>query len=204
MSNEAVVHIVDDDESLRRALQRLLRAGGYTALTYGSAAAILEAAPRLSGCILLDLRMPDMDALEVQARLSKLGIRLPVIVVTGHGDVPTAVRAMKAGAHDFLEKPIDEEMLLVAVQAAFRDGAQKARADEAGQAARRLAGLSPRERQVLEGIVAGKPNKVIAYDLDISIRTVEVHRARLLTRLGTHSMAAAIRIAVLAALVATC
>jgi two-component system response regulator FixJ len=204
MSNEAVVHIVDDDESLRRALQRLLRAGGYTALTYGSAAAILEAAPRLSGCILLDLRMPDMDALEVQARLSKLGIRLPVIVVTGHGDVPTAVRAMKAGAHDFLEKPIDEEMLLVAVQAAFRDGAQTARADEAGQAARRLAGLSPRERQVLEGIVAGKPNKVIAYDLDISIRTVEVHRARLLTRLGTHSMAAAIRIAVLAALVATC
>ncbi len=204
MSNEAVVHIVDDDESLRRALQRLLRAGGYTALTYGSAAAILEAAPRLSGCILLDLRMPDMDGLEVQARLSKLGIRLPVIVVTGHGDVPTAVRAMKAGAHDFLEKPIDEEMLLVAVQAAFRDGAQTARADEAGQAARRLAGLSPRERQVLEGIVAGKPNKVIAYDLDISIRTVEVHRARLLTRLGTHSMAAAIRIAVLAALVATC
>lgn len=204
MSNEAVVHIVDDDESLRRALQRLLRAGGYTALTYGTAAAILEAAPRLSGCILLDLRMPDMDGLEVQARLSKLGIRLPVIVVTGHGDVPTAVRAMKAGAHDFLEKPIDEEMLLVAVQAAFRDGAQKARADEAGQAARRLAGLSPRERQVLEGIVAGKPNKVIAYDLDISVRTVEVHRARLLTRLGTHSMAAAIRIAVLAALVATC
>jgi two-component system response regulator FixJ len=129
---------------------------------------------------------------------------LPVIVVSGHGDVPTAVRAMKAGAHDFLEKPIDEEMLLVAVQAAFRDGAQKVRADEAGQAARRLAGLSPRERQVLEGIVAGKPNKVIAYDLDISIRTVEVHRARLLTRLGTHSMATAIRIAVLAALVATC
>jgi two-component system response regulator FixJ len=204
MSNEAVVHVVDDDESLRRALQRLLRAAGYTALTYGTAAAILEAAPRLSGCILLDLRMPDMDGLEVQARLSKLGIRLPVIVVTGHGDVPTAVRAMKAGAHDFLEKPIDEEMLLVAVQAAFRDGAQMARADEAGQAARRLAGLSPRERQVLEGIVAGKPNKVIAYDLDISIRTVEVHRARLLTRLGTHSMAAAIRIAVLAALVATC
>ena len=204
MSNEAVVHIVDDDESLRRALQRLLRAAGYTALTYGTAAAILEAAPRLSGCILLDLRMPDMDGLEVQARLSKLGIRLPVIVVTGHGDVPTAVRAMKAGAHDFLEKPIDEEMLLAAVQATFRDGAQKARADEAEQAAERWAGLSPRERQVLEGIVAGKPNKVIAYDLDISVRTVEVHRARLLTRLGTHSMAKAIRIAVLAALVATC
>ena len=200
MSNEAVVHIVDDDESLRRAVQRLLRAAGYTALTYGTAAAILEAAPRLSGCILLDLRMPDMDGLEVQARLSKLGIRLPVIVVTGHGDVPTAVRAMKAGAHDFLEKPIDEEMLLAAVQAAFRDGAQTVRADEAAQAAQRLAGLSPRERQVLEGIVAGKPNKVIAYDLGISIRTVEVHRARLLTRLGTHSMAKAIRFAVLAAI----
>jgi two-component system, LuxR family, response regulator FixJ len=204
MSNEAVVHIVDDDESLRRALQRLLRAAGYTALTYGTAPAILEAAPRLSGCILLDLQMPDMDGLEVQARLTKLGIRLPVIVVTGHGDVPTAVQAMKAGAHDFLEKPIDEEMLLAAVQAAFREGAQMVRADEAAQAAQRVAGLSPRERQVLERIVAGKPSKVIAYDLDISVRTVEVHRARLLTRLGTHSMATAIRIAVLSALVATC
>src|ERR1700688_1899546 len=125
MSNEAVVHIVDDDESLRRALQRLLRAAGYTALTYGTAAAILEVAPRLSGCILLDLRMPDMDGIEVQARLGKLGIRLPVIVVTGHGDVPTAVQAMKAGALDFIEKPIDEDRLFAAIDAALLTGARK-------------------------------------------------------------------------------
>jgi two-component system response regulator FixJ len=200
MPNEAVVHIVDDDEALRRALHRLLRASGYTAPTYATAAAFLEAAPRLTGCVLLDLRMPDIDGLEVQAQLTRRGIRLPVIVVTGHGDIPTAVQVMKAGALDFLEKPIDEDGLLAAVRAAFHEGAKKIRDDEAVQAARRLAELSPRERQVLEGIVAGRPNKLIAYDLNISVRTVEVHRARLLVRLGTHSMAAAIRLGVLAAL----
>jgi len=121
--------------------------------------------------------------------------------VTGHGDVPTAVQAMKAGALDFIEKPIDEDRLLAAVDAALRDGSHKLRDAEAAQAAQRIAPLSPRERQVLNGIVAGKANKVIAYDLDISVRTVEVHRARLLARLGTHSMAEAIRIAVMAALV---
>jgi two-component system response regulator FixJ len=203
MPREAVVHVVDDDDSIRRALQRLLRTGGYTALTYGTAAAFLNAAPRLSGCVLLDLRMPDMDGLEVQRRLIKLGVQLPVIVVTGHGDVPTAVQAMKGGVLDFLEKPIDEDRLLAAVQAAFHQGAREIRDDEAVQAAQRLAALSPRERQVLEGIVAGKPSKLIAYDLDISVRTVEVHRAHLLVRLDTQNMATAVRIAVLAALAPT-
>jgi two-component system response regulator FixJ len=198
--NEAVVHIVDDDEALRRALQRLLRASGYIVPTYPTSGAFLEAAPRLTGCVLLDLRMPDMDGLEVQAQLARRGIQLPVIVVTGHGDIPTAVRAMKAGALDFLEKPIDEDGLLAAVRAAFREGAPKIRDDEAVQAARRLTDLSPRERQVLDGIVAGRPNKLIAYDLNISVRTVEVHRTRLLVRLGTHSIATAIRLGVLAAL----
>ena len=112
MRDEAVVHIVDDDKSLRRALSRLLRSAGYNAITYGTATAVIEAVPQLSGCLLLDLRMPDMDGLEVQARLVARGVRLPVIVVTGHGDVPTAVRAMKAGALDFIEKPIDEDRLL--------------------------------------------------------------------------------------------
>jgi two-component system response regulator FixJ len=159
----------------------------------------MEAAPRLSGCLLLDLRMPDMDGLELQARLLAGGVRLPVIVVTGHGDVPTAVQAMKAGAFDFIEKPIYEQRLLAAIDAAFQKRAFTAPDHEAMQAAQRMATLSPRERQVLEGIVAGKPNKVIAHELDISVRTVEVHRTRLLVRLGTHSMADAIRTAVLSA-----
>jgi two-component system, LuxR family, response regulator FixJ len=201
MGDQGAVHIVDDDEPLRRALQRLLRSVGYTAITYGTAAAVIDAAPRLSGCLLLDLRMPDMSGLEVQAQLVRRGVRLPVVVVTGHGDVPSAVQAMKAGALDFIEKPIDEERLLAAIEAAFREGAQTIRDVEATQAAQRIAQLSPREHQVLEGIVAGKANKMIAYDLDISVRTVEVHRARLQVRLGTHSMAEAVRIAVMAALV---
>jgi two-component system response regulator FixJ len=145
--------------------------------------------------------MPDMDGLAVQARLGALGVHLPVIVVTGHGDVPTAVRAMKAGALDFIEKPIEEDRLLTAIKAALLEGARKTRDGEAVQAARRMATLSPRERQVLERIVSGRPNKLIAYDLNISIRTVEVHRTRLMVRLGTHSIAEAIRIAVLSALV---
>jgi two-component system, LuxR family, response regulator FixJ len=201
MRDEAVVHILDDDESLRRALYRLLRSAGYNAVTYGTATAVIEAVPQLSGCLLLDLRMPDMDGLEVQARLVARGVRLPVIVITGHGDVPTAVRAMKAGALDFIEKPIDEERLLNAVAVALSEGARKNRDDEAMQAVQRMAALSPRERQVLEGIVSGKANKQIAYDLKISVRTVEVHRTRLLVRLGTHSIAEAIRTAVLAAVV---
>jgi two-component system response regulator FixJ len=201
MRYEAVVHIVDDDESLRRALYRLLRSAGYNAITYGTATAVIDAAPQLSGCLLLDLRMPDMDGLEAHARLVALGVRLPVIVVTGHGDVPTAVRAMKAGALDFIEKPIDEDRLLTAIEAALSDGARKTRDDEALHATQRMAALSPRERQVLEGIVSGKPNKQIAYDLKISVRTVEVHRTRLMVRLGTHNIAGAIRTAVLAAVV---
>ena len=130
MRDEAVVHIVDDDESLRRALSRLLRSAGYNAITYGTATAVIEAVPQLSGCLLLDLRMPDMDGLEVQARLVARGVRLPVIVVTGHGDVPTAVRAMKAGALDFIEKPIDEDRLLNAVALALSEGARKNRDDD--------------------------------------------------------------------------
>jgi two-component system, LuxR family, response regulator FixJ len=200
---EDVVHVVDDDESLRRALRRLLLSAGYNAFTYGTAASVIAAAPKLSGCLLLDLRMPDMDGLALQARLLAHGVRVPVIVVTGHGDVPTAVQAMKAGAFDFIEKPIDEDRLLAAIDAALQKRASKARDHEAMQAARRMAALSPRERQVLDGIVAGKLNKLIAHELDISVRTVEVHRTRLMVRLGTHSMAEAIRTAVLSAVVVT-
>jgi two-component system response regulator FixJ len=202
MPDKGVVHIVDDDERLRRALERSLRSAGYTAVTYGSAAAVIEAAPELSGCILLDLRMPVMDGLEAQERLTALGVRIPIIVITGHGDVPTAVQAMKAGALDFIEKPIDEDRLFAAIDAAFLARARKTRDDEVILAAQRMAALTPRERQVLEAIVAGRASKLIAYDLNISIRTVEVHRTRLMIRLSTRSLAEAIRIAVLASLTA--
>jgi two-component system response regulator FixJ len=198
---KGVVHIVDDDERLRLALQRLLNSAGYTATTHGSAAEVIGAATVLSGCMLLDLRMPVMDGLEALARLHELGVRIPIIVVTGHGDVPTAVQAMKAGALDFIEKPIDEDRLFAAIDAALLTGARKNMDNDIVLSSQRMQSLSPRERQVLEGVVAGKGNKLIAFDLNISVRTVEVHRTRLLLRLGTHSIAEAIRVAVLASLV---
>jgi len=150
--------------------------------------------------MLLDLRMPEMDGLEVLARLNEFGVLLPIIVVTGYADVPTAVQALKTGAIDFIEKPIDEDRLFGAIDAALVTGARKNMDSQIGQAAQQMQSLSPRERQVLKGIVAGKGNKLIALDLSISVRTVEMHRIRLLQRLGTHSMAMAIRVAVLASL----
>ena len=144
--------------------------------------------------------MPDMDGLELQTRLNRLGFALPIIVMTGHGDVQTAVRAMKAGAYDFIEKPFDDERLLAAIDQALALSGPGSRERETAEALDKIATLSPRERDVLDGLVAGKPNKVIAYDLGISVRTVEVHRARMLERLGTRSTAEAIRVAVMATL----
>jgi two-component system response regulator FixJ len=205
-----IVHIVDDDASIRRALARLLRSAGLDTIGYETAQAVLTAAPSLtSGCILLDVQMPGMNGLELLGRLSEIGIDLPVIVVTGHGDVPTAVRAMKTGAVDFIEKPIDEAQLLAAIDAALTErrpapGDRAAVRDLATvQATEQMALLSPRERQVLEAIAFGRPNKLIAYDLGISVRTVEVHRAHMMDRLGVRAIAEAIRIAVMAALAET-
>jgi two-component system response regulator FixJ len=201
MTGKRIVHVVDDDAAVRRALVRLLRSEGLEAVTYETAQAVLNAAPSLSsGCILLDLQMPGMDGLELLARLGELGIELPVIVVTGHGDVPTAVRAMKAGAVDFIEKPIDETQLFAAIDAALAEKKFAVRERAVAGATERLALLSPRERQVLEAIAIGRPSKLIAYDLGISVRTVEVHRAHMLDRLGVRNMAEAIRIAVMATL----
>jgi len=201
MTGKRIVHVVDDDAAVRRALVRLLRSEGLEAVTYETAQAVLNAAPSLSsGCILLDLQMPGMDGLELLARLGELGIELPVIVVTGHGDVPTAVRAMKAGAVDFIEKPIDETQLFAAIDAALSEKKFAIRDRAVAGATERMARLSPRERQVLEGIAVGRPSKLIAYDLGISVRTVEVHRAHMLDRLGVRNMAEAIRIAVMATL----
>jgi two-component system response regulator FixJ len=143
---------------------------------------------------------PGVDGLEVQARLNRLRVRLPVIVMTGHGDVPSAVRAMKAGAIDFLEKPFGDETLLKVIEGAFARASRLIGDREAERAAQRIATLSPREQEVLDALLAGRPNKVIAFDLRISVRTVEVHRARMMERLGTKQFADAIRLAVMAKL----
>jgi two-component system response regulator FixJ len=204
MSADRTVYIIDDDAAVRRSLVRLFRSAGIDAATYEAANAVLDDAPRLSsGCILLDLQMPGMDGIALLRRLGELGVRLPVIVVTGHGDVPTAVSAMKAGAIDFIEKPIDDELLLAAVDAALAEAKPIARDREAARAAELIERLSPRERQVLDAIAIGRPNKLIAYDLGISVRTVEVHRAHMQERLGVRNIAEAIRISLMAALVAS-
>jgi two-component system response regulator FixJ len=173
------VYIVDDDEAVRRSLSGLLESEGYTAASYSSGLGFLAAVSTLSaGCLIVDIRMPGMDGLELRESLTAAGVDFPMIVITGHGDVPLAVRAMKAGAVDFIEKPFAVMAILDSLKAAF------ARLDPAAQsgaaaaaAAAKLKLLSPREREVLEGLLAGLPNKSIAYDLAISPRTVEIHRA---------------------------
>jgi two-component system response regulator FixJ len=201
MAAEATVHIVDDDAAVRRTLERLLDTMGFQTRSYESSSAFLDVAPRLSaGCILLDVRMPGMDGLELQARLLQLGIALPVIVVTGQGDVESAVRAMKAGAVDYIEKPYSDPVLRAAINTALSSGGWIGRDREAMRAAQRIAALSPREREVLDALVEGRVNKVIAYDLGISVRTVEVHRARMMVRLGVRQLPEAVRLAVIARL----
>ena len=199
MTTELIVHVVDDDPAVRRSLGQLLYCADFECVGYESPLAFLEAAPGISaGCVLLDVKMPELDGLATQCQLTHLGFDLPVIVITGHGDISTAVAAMKGGAVDFIEKPFDDKRLFASIEAALAS-ARRGRTDrEAAEAAERIATLSPRERQVLDGLVAGRPSKVIAHDLGISVRTVEVHRARMLERLGTRRLAQAIRLAVLA------
>ena len=201
MSIGRQVYVVDDDDAMCRSLERLLRSADFVPTSYETPQAFLDAAPNLpAGCLLLDVRMPVMDGLELQARLRLLGISFPFVVMTGQGDTQMAVRAMKEGAVDFLEKPFDDDSLIGAVQAALAKSWQVDRDRESVAAAERLAALSPRERQVLDALVAGQANKSIAFDLGISVRTVEVHRARMMERLGTHQFAEAIRLAVMASL----
>jgi two-component system response regulator FixJ len=201
MATERTVYVVDDDAAVRGSLERMLNAAGFRVVSYDSSATFLEVARGLpGGCVLLDMCIPAVDGIEVQVRLNQLGVSLPVIVMTGHGDVPSAVRAMKAGAVDFLEKPFNDEILLWTIEAALASTGRLDRERESLQAAHRIATLSPRERQVLNGLLAGRPNKVIAFNLGISVRTVEVHRARMMIRLGTKQLADAIRLALMAKL----
>jgi two-component system response regulator FixJ len=199
MSDEGLrlVHLVDDDEAIRRSVGFMLKTSGFHVRTYESGLELMKAAGNLDpGCILLDIRMPGMDGLEVQSALRDKGISLPVIIMTGHGDVTLAVQAMKAGALDFIEKPFEKAVLLGAIEHGLerlkRSAADVERADEA---AVRLQALTPREREVLDGLAKGLPNKTIAYDLGISPRTVEIHRANVMSKLGVKSLSEALRIA---------
>jgi two-component system, LuxR family, response regulator FixJ len=199
MATERIVHVVDDDPAVRRSLGQLLYSADFECVGYEFAVAFLDAASGISGgCVLLDVKMPEMDGLGVQGQLAHLGFDLPVIVITGHGDISTAVAAMKGGAVDFIEKPFDDKRLFASIEGALANSGPGRTDRETAEAAERIATLSPRERQVLDALVGGHPSKVIAHDLGISIRTVEVHRARMLERLGTRRLAEAIRLAVLA------
>lgn len=197
MTDEAAVHVIDDDEAVRHSLAFLFESAGIPVRLYDSAMAFLAVVGGLrTGCILTDVRMPDLDGLALQQKLIEMGVRLPVIVMTGHGDVPVAVQALKAGAADFIEKPFDDEALLAAVRTALETSRRmREREAEIEDIAARLATLTPRERQVLDRLVAGQPNKTIAYDLGASPRTVEVHRARVMEKMGARSLSELVRMA---------
>ncbi len=200
MSTDAVVHVIDDDDAVRQSLAFLLRSAKLEAQTYETAMAFLKALPNIrSGCVVTDVRMPEMSGVELLHRLRELGIGMPVIVITGHGDVPLAVEAMKSGAADFLEKPFDDEVLLASVRSALRHRERDAKRDaEQAEFRERLATLSKREREVLEGLVAGKPNKTIAFDLGISPRTVEIYRANVMTKMKAVSLSELVRMTLIA------
>lgn len=190
MSDSQVVHVIDDDDGVRQSLAFLLGTAGLPVRVHESAAAFLKALPGAEdGCIVTDVRMPEMDGLEFQEKLAAGGIRVPVIVMTGHADVPLAVRAMKAGAVDFIEKPFGDEAILASI-----DGALKRKPHAADPAVlERLETLTPREREVLELLVIGHPNKVIAHRLDISPRTVEIHRAHVMEKMKARSLPELVR-----------
>jgi len=196
-AGDMAVHVIDDDEAVRHSLAFLFQSVGLPARTYDSAAAFLAVAPGLrGGCVLTDLRMPGIDGLALQRRLGELKSRLPVIFITGHGDVPVAVQALKAGAFDFIEKPFEDEALLSTIQGALEsDRRTRKRTAETERTAARLASLTPRERQVLERLVAGQPNKTIAQELGASPRTVEVHRARVMEKMGAQNLCELVRMA---------
>jgi two-component system response regulator FixJ len=201
MATERTVYVLDDDDAVLRSLQRLLSSANFKPVTFDRPDVFLEAARTFkTGCVLLDVHLPGMSGLEVQEQLHMMRNDLSVIVMTGEGDIHTAVRAMKAGAADFLEKPYGDHTLLAAIEAAFANEHRLSRDNEIEDAVRRIAILSPREREVLDGLLAGKPNKLIAYHLGISVRTVEVHRARMMERLGLRQLAETIRLGVMAEL----
>ena len=197
---DELVHVIDDDPAVRDSLAFLLETANLSPRTYDSAVAFLEALPEVtSGCVVTDVRMPEMTGIDLVRRLKGQGFRLPIVMITGHADVPLAVEAMKAGVADFIEKPFDDDVLLAAIGAALRDGEKDRQgAAEAAEITARMDTLSGREREVLGGLVAGHANKVIAFDLGISPRTVEIYRANVMTKMKPASLSELVRMAMLA------
>jgi two-component system response regulator FixJ len=200
MPPNGLVHLIDDDEDVRRALAFLLGTAGLAVKVYESASTFLERCEDFqSGCVVSDVRMPGIDGVELLRQLQQRRARIPVVIMTGHADVPLAVAAMKGGAVDFIEKPFADEVLLTAIQAAFeRDRNSGRPAGETAQIQGRLTSLTPREKEVLDGLLAGHPNKTIAYDLGLSPRTVEVHRANVMTKMGASSLPELVRMTLVA------
>jgi two-component system response regulator FixJ len=203
MQSDFPVYVIDDDEAVRDSLAFLLRAANIAVQTYESAADFLGFLPHVkSGCIITDVRMPGLSGMELLRKVKEVAPGVPVIVITGHGDVPLAVEAMKFGADDFLEKPFDDEALLAVVRAALdRSSSDGKRNAEISEITDKLGSLSARERQVLEGLVGGKANKVIAFDLGISPRTVEIYRANVMTKMAAGSLSDLVRMAMVAGIV---
>jgi two-component system response regulator FixJ len=195
MACDAVVHLIDDDDGVRRALAFLLTGLGFAVRVYESASAFLDALPGVQpGCVVTDVRMPGISGVELQRQLKARAVFLPVIVMTGHGDVQLAVEAMKAGAVDFIEKPFQDETLILSIRIALdRYARDERRVHEVAEIGAKLQNLSPREIEVLDGLVAGLPNKTIAYDLKISARTVEVHRANVMAKMGAANLSELVR-----------
>lgn len=195
MPDEPVVHVVDDDDGVRQSLSFLLGCSDIPTRTYESAMQFLKAVPAMErGCIITDVRMPEMSGLELVARLKSLGVNDPVIVITGHADVPMAIEALHKGVSDFIEKPFSDEVLIESITRAASRAAERVQSESALEAVRqRVASLSERERQVLKGVVAGQPNKTIAFELGISPRTVEVYRAGLMGKMQARSLPELVR-----------
>jgi len=189
------VYVVEDDEAVRDSLQLMLRSAGLSVATYGNANDFLDDwNESMAGCIVLDIRMPGMDGMELQKHLNERHSLLPIIFVTGHGDVPMAVEAMKHGAVEFIQKPYREEELLDKIQRALeKDADQRESLNRRQEIVRRIETLTPREREIMDRMIAGQANKVIAIELDISQRTVEIHRSRVMHKMGTHSLAHLVR-----------
>ena len=192
---QQTVYVVEDDEAVRDSLELLLKSDGKPVKTYDNANAFLkDYSEKMAGCIVLDIRMPGMDGMELQKKLNDKHSILPIIFVTGHGDVPMAVDAMKEGAVDFIQKPYREEALLQKIEAALeQDLEQRKTLGEKQEILRRVKSLTPREHEIMDRMIAGQANKVIAIELEISQRTVEIHRSRVMHKMGTHSLAHLVR-----------
>jgi two-component system response regulator FixJ len=195
MANEAIVYVIDDDEAARHSLEFLLDCAGIRVRSFASADAFLAASPPLAGaCVITDVRMPGRSGIDLVEEMKRRGADVPVIVITGHADVPLAIQAMHAGVADFIEKPFDDELMLSALRRALAQQAGKAEAQEERAAIlERIATLSGREREVMDGLVAGEANKAIAFDLGISARTVEVYRANVMMKMQTKTLSELVR-----------